>query len=62
LTDWLSERIADCPQKNQASITHVTAQQRMVRSLIERDSDATRYALTEQARAALVALLTKGDR
>jgi hypothetical protein len=45
-----------------ASITHATAQHMMVRGLIERDQAATRYALTDQGRAVLAALLTKGDR
>jgi hypothetical protein len=40
-----------------ASITHATAQQMMVRGLIERDRGATRCALTEEGRAVLVALL-----
>ena len=40
-----------------ASITHATAQHMMVRGLIERDHAATRYALTDQGRAVLGALL-----
>jgi hypothetical protein len=40
-----------------ASITHATAQQMMIRGLIERDQGATRFALTEQGRAMLAALL-----
>jgi hypothetical protein len=56
LTDWLSERTADCPQKNQASITHATAQQMMVRGLIEPQA-ATRSVLSEQGRAVLAVLL-----
>jgi hypothetical protein len=39
-----------------ASITHATAQQMMVRGLIERHA-ATRYTLTEQGRAVLSAML-----
>ena len=42
-----------------ASITHPTAQQMMVRGLIERDQAASRYALTDQGRAVLAALLEK---
>jgi hypothetical protein len=42
-----------------ASITHATAQQMMVRGLIERDQAASRYALTEQGRAVLAALLER---
>jgi hypothetical protein len=45
-----------------AGITHATAQHMMVRGLIESDSAATRYALTEQGRAVLSALLTNEDR
>ena len=40
-----------------AGITHATAQQVMVRGLIERDHAATRYALTDQGRAVLGAVL-----
>jgi hypothetical protein len=40
-----------------ASITHATAQQMMVRGLIERDQAATRYAMTDRGRAVLAALL-----
>jgi hypothetical protein len=39
-----------------ASITHATAQQMMVRGLIERQA-ATRFALTEHGRAVLAVLL-----
>ena len=41
-----------------ASITHATAQQMMVRGLIEREA-ATRYVLTEQGRAVLAAVLER---
>jgi hypothetical protein len=34
----------------------------MIRGLIERDQGATRFALTEQGRAVLAALLAKGGR
>jgi hypothetical protein len=44
-----------------ASITHATAQHMMVRGLIERQA-ATRYALTEQGREVLAALLAKAGR
>jgi hypothetical protein len=40
-----------------ASITHATAQQTMVRGLIERTTGATSYRLTEQGRVVLAALL-----
>ena len=39
-----------------ASITHATAQHMMVRGLIERQA-ASRFALTEQGRAVLAAML-----
>ena len=42
-----------------ASITHATAQHMLVRGLIERDRAATCYALTDQGRAALAALLAQ---
>jgi hypothetical protein len=45
-----------------ASITHATAQQMMVRGLMERDQAASRFLLTEQGRAVLAALLAKGGR
>jgi hypothetical protein len=45
-----------------ASITHATAQQMMVRGLIERDQAASRYVLTDQGRAVLAALLAKAGR
>ena len=38
-------------------ITHATAQQMIVRGLIERDHAAMRYAVTDQGRAVLGALL-----
>jgi hypothetical protein len=41
----------------QSGITHATAQHLMIRGLIERDQAATRYALTEERRAVLAALL-----
>jgi hypothetical protein len=44
-----------------AGITHATAQHMMVRGLIERDRAATRYALTDEGRAVLAALLAKGE-
>jgi hypothetical protein len=34
----------------------------MLRGLIERDHDSTRFVLTEQGRAVLAALLAKGGR
>jgi hypothetical protein len=40
-----------------ASITHATAQQMMVRGLIERATGAASYRLTDQGRAVLEALL-----
>ena len=40
-----------------ASITNATAQQMMVRGMIERATGATSYKLTEQGRAVLGALL-----
>jgi hypothetical protein len=40
-----------------ASITHATAQQMMVRGLIERDQAASRFVLTDQGRAVLAALI-----
>jgi hypothetical protein len=42
---------------HKASITHATAQQMMVRGLIDRDQAATRFVLTEQGRAVLTALI-----
>jgi hypothetical protein len=45
-TDW-----------QKAGVTHATAQHVMVRGLIERDHAATRYAMTDQGRAVLGALL-----
>jgi hypothetical protein len=48
-TDW-----------QKAGIIHATAQHMMVRGLIERDRAATRYALTDQGRAVLGALLGTG--
>jgi len=45
-----------------ASITHATAQHMMVRGLIQRDRAATRYALTDQGRAALGALVAAARR
>jgi hypothetical protein len=42
-----------------ASVTHATAQHMMVRGLIEREA-ASRFKLTDQGRAVLAALLTKG--
>jgi hypothetical protein len=40
-----------------AGITHATAQQLMVRGLIERDQAASRFVLTDQGRAVLAALI-----
>ena len=40
-----------------ASITHATAQHMMVRGLIERDTGAMSYKLTDRGRALLDALL-----
>jgi hypothetical protein len=40
-----------------ASITHATAQQMIVGGLTERDHAAMRYAVTDQGRAVLGALL-----
>jgi hypothetical protein len=40
-----------------AGVAHATAQHMMVRGLIERDQAASRFALTEQGRAVLAALL-----
>jgi hypothetical protein len=40
-----------------ASITHATAQQMMVRGLIEREGAATRYKLSDNRGAVLPALL-----
>jgi len=40
-----------------ASITHATAQQMMVRGLIERDQGGTRCALTDDGRTVLAAML-----
>jgi hypothetical protein len=49
-TDW-----------QKAGVTHAVAQHMLVRGLIERDHAATRYALTDQRRAVLGALLaTRG--
>jgi hypothetical protein len=48
-------RVSDTDRQS-ASITHATAQQMMVRGLIERDRAATRFALTDQGRAVLAAL------
>jgi hypothetical protein len=45
-TDW-----------QKAGVTHATAQHMMVRALIERDRAATRFALTDQGRTVLGALL-----
>jgi hypothetical protein len=45
-TDW-----------QKAGITHATAQQMLVRNLIEREKAATRFALTAQGRAVLAAML-----
>jgi hypothetical protein len=42
-----------------ASITHATARHMMVRGLIEREA-ALQFNLTDQGRAVLAALLTKG--
>jgi hypothetical protein len=39
-----------------ASITHATAQHIMVRGLVERDTGATSYRVTDQDRAVLAAL------
>jgi len=47
-TDW-----------QKASVTHATAQHIMVRGLIEREA-ASQFKLTDQGRAVLAALLTKG--
>jgi hypothetical protein len=44
-----------------ASITHATAQHMMVRGLIERDSAAMRYVLTDQGRAVLGTLLATSE-
>jgi hypothetical protein len=46
-TDW-----------QQAGVTHATAQQMMIRGLIDRQS-AGSYALTDQGRAALEALMMR---
>ena len=40
-----------------ASITHATAHHMMVRGLVERDTGATSYRLTDQGRAVLHAQL-----
>ena len=40
-----------------AGITHAIAQHMMVRGLVERDTSATSYRLTDQGRAVLAALL-----
>jgi hypothetical protein len=48
-TDW-----------QKAGITHATAQQMMVRGLIDRDQAAPRFALTDQGRAVLGALVATG--
>jgi hypothetical protein len=45
-TDW-----------QKAGVTHATAQHMMVRGSIERDHAVSRYALTEQGRALLAALI-----
>jgi hypothetical protein len=42
-----------------ASVTHATAQHMMVRGLIEGEA-ASQFKLTDQGRAMLAALLTKG--
>ena len=44
-----------------ASIAHATAQQMMVRGLIERATGATSYRLTDHGRAVLDALLARGE-
>lgn len=44
-----------------AGVTHATAQHMMVRGLIERDRAAMRYALTDQGRVVLGALLRQVD-
>jgi hypothetical protein len=49
-TDW-----------RKAGITHQTAQHLLVRGLIGRDRAAPRYALTDQGRAVLGALLAVGE-
>jgi predicted transcriptional regulator len=49
-TDW-----------QKAGVTQATAQQMMVRGLIERDQGASRFMLTEQGRALLAALIGKGE-
>jgi hypothetical protein len=45
-TDW-----------QRASVTHVCAQQMMVRGLVERDGGAASYTLTDEGRTVLAALL-----
>jgi hypothetical protein len=45
-TDW-----------RKAGMTHVTAQQMMIRGLVEREGAAGAYVLTDEGRAALAALL-----
>jgi hypothetical protein len=42
-----------------ANVTHATAQQMMVRGLVERAAGATSYALTDEGRAVLEVLLMK---